>query len=213
MTMTRHYIIVLSYMTFKKAKPRKVALQANRTDFTNYSLDRTKASSYMRRHSSASWIGHVRPQKPARGSRPGTNHGERADHLSLRLAGANQLGHTPSYSAAGLSSPPRDYVTATEGCGVNTLASSAPDPKPATRKAPSLLASRGTSRAGSFYPGDRRKPSPSIGTTEVPPIHMAPGLLTTEAASSSRPNSFSAQVSVLVAQDWALAMVTTIRAT
>src|SRR5580765_5453313 len=182
-------IIVLADMTFK-GKPRKVALQANRNGFY-YILDRTngeflQATPFV---SGVDW-GTVDPKTGKGLPDPAHEPTVKGTITCPSTAGATNW-PSPAYNpATGLF-----YVTATEGCGVNTLASSAPDSET------SYLESPRDKESWQLYTRaiDAKTGAIKWDYKQVRSNHYGPGLLTTEGGIVFSPEQFG-QVSVLDAR-------------
>ncbi|HEY8254489.1 MAG TPA: PQQ-binding-like beta-propeller repeat protein [Rhizomicrobium sp.] len=182
-------IIVLADMTFK-GKPRKVALQANRNGFY-YILDRTngeflQATPFVSR---VDW-GTVDPKTGKGLPDPAHEPTVKGTITCPSTAGATNW-PSPAYNpATGLF-----YVTTTEGCGVNTLASSAPDSET------SYLESPRDKESWQLYTRaiDAKTGAIKWDYKQVRSNHYGPGLLTTEGGIVFSPEQFG-QVSVLDAK-------------
>jgi alcohol dehydrogenase (cytochrome c) len=176
-------------MTFK-GRPRKVALQANRNGFY-YILDRTngeflQATPFVSR---VDW-GTVDPKTGKGLPDPAHEPTVKGTITCPSTAGATNW-PSPAYNpATGLF-----YVTTTEGCGVNTLASSAPDSET------SYLESPRDKESWQLYTRaiDAKTGANKWNYKQVRSNHYGPGLLTTEGGIVFSPEQFG-QVSVLDAK-------------
>lgn len=182
-------IVVLADVTFK-GKPRKVALQANRNGYY-YILDRTngeflQATPFVSR---VDW-GKVDPKTGKGIPDPAHEPTVKGTITCPSTAGATNW-PSPTYNpATGLF-----YVTATEGCGVNTLASSAPDSETSYLESPRDKESwQLYTRAIDAMTGEIKWDFKQIRSN-----HYGPGLLTSEGGIVFSPEQFG-QVSVLDAK-------------
>ncbi|HEX3754726.1 MAG TPA: PQQ-binding-like beta-propeller repeat protein [Rhizomicrobium sp.] len=182
-------IVVLTDQVFK-GKPRKLLLQANRNGYF-YVLDRTngaflQATPFVSR---VDW-GTVDPKTGKGNPDPAHEPTVKGTITCPSTAGATNW-PSPAYNpATGLF-----YVMAVEGCGVNTLASSAIDAET------SYLESPRDKEAWQLY---TRAIDPVTGKTawdykQVRSNHYGPGLLTTEGGVVFSPEQFG-QVSMLDAK-------------